>query len=42
MRAILSANVVQNANVRMVQARDGLGFALEALAQNWIVGKMRG
>jgi len=33
---------MQDANVRMVQAGDGLGLALKALLQSCIVGKMRG
>ena len=38
---ILLADVVQGADVRVVQAGDGLGFPLEALAEIGIVGDMR-
>ncbi len=34
-------NVVQRADVRVVQGRDGLGFPLEPLAEIGIVGDMR-
>ena len=35
------AYVVQHADVRMIQARDGLCFALEPLLANWIRGELR-
>ena len=38
----LAADVVEGANVRMVQAGDRLGFALEPLLQIGISGDMRG
>jgi len=40
--AVLMADVVERTDVRMAQAGDGLGFALEALAGLWAEGKMRG
>ena len=36
------ADVVERADMRMVQARNGLRFALETFAQLRIVGKMSG
>src|ERR1700680_645096 len=36
------ANVVEGADVRMIQAGNCFGFALEALAQFSTIGKMRG
>jgi hypothetical protein len=36
------SNIMQDANVRMIQAGDGLRFLLEALAQCGIIGKVRG
>jgi hypothetical protein len=36
------ADVVEHANVRMIQTGDRSGFALEALPQLRIVGKLRG
>src|SRR4029077_2282627 len=39
--AILVADVVQRADVRMIQARNNFGFALEALTACRIVSKMR-
>jgi hypothetical protein len=36
------ANIIERANMRMIQAGDGFGFLVEALLQNWIAGKMRG
>ena len=36
------SNIMQDANVRMIQAGDGLRFLLEALAQCRIIGKVRG
>src|SRR5882762_7597695 len=38
--AILAAHVVQHANVRMIQARNGLGLAFESLLSNWITRKL--
>ena len=40
--AVLTADVVQRADVRMIQAGDGFGLALEALTACHIVGEMRG
>src|SRR5262249_43414778 len=34
-------DVIQHADVRMIQARNGLGFAFEALLTNRIGGQMR-
>jgi hypothetical protein len=34
------SDIMQDANVRMIQAGDGLRFLLEALAQCRIIGKM--
>jgi len=34
------SDVMQDANVRMIQAGDGPRFLLEALAQSHIIGKM--
>jgi hypothetical protein len=34
--AVLTTHVVQHTNVRMIQRRDGFGFALESLLANWI------
>ena len=39
---VLMANVVQRADVRMAQAGDGLGFAVETFAQLRIAGEMLG
>src|ERR1700686_2229976 len=36
------ADVVQRADMRMIQAGYGLGFLIEALPQSWVGGKMRG
>jgi hypothetical protein len=36
------AYVVEHADVGMIEARDGLGFALEALFANGIRGELRG
>jgi len=41
LRTVLSSNIVQHANVRVVQAGDCLGLALKTLPQNWIFGEMR-
>jgi hypothetical protein len=38
---VLMADIVKRANVRIIQARDGFRFLLEALPQNRITGKMR-
>ena len=38
---VLTSDVVQRADVRMVQAGDGLRFALEALLHFGVVGEMR-
>ena len=38
---VLLADVMERADVRMVQARDRLGFPLEPLAEIGIVGHMR-
>jgi hypothetical protein len=38
---ILTPNVMQHADVRMIQARDGFGFALEALLANRIRRELR-
>jgi hypothetical protein len=40
--AFVLSNVVQNADVRMRQLRDGASFTLEALTQFRITGKMFG
>ncbi len=40
--AVLVADVVERADVRMIQAGDGLCFALEALAQFGAIGEMSG
>ena len=40
--AVLVASVVERADVRMIQAGDGLCFALEALAQFGAVSEMSG
>src|SRR4029453_7022865 len=40
--SVLVSDVVQDADVGMVQAGDGPGFALEALAQVLIVGQVLG
>ena len=40
--SVLMAGVVERADVRMIQAGDGLCFALEALAQFGAARKMRG
>ena len=39
---VLVADVVEGADVRMIQAGDGASFALESLAQFGAVRKMRG
>jgi hypothetical protein len=39
--SILTANIMQNANVWMIQGRDGASFALEALLGLRIFRKMR-
>ena len=39
--AVLFADVVQRADVRVVQAGDGLRFALEALLHLGVVGEVR-
>ena len=41
-RAVLLANVVQGANMRMIQAGNCLGLLIEALAQSGIVRQVRG
>ncbi len=38
--AILTADVMQHTNVRMIQAGNGLSFAFEALLSNGIGGKL--
>ena len=40
--AVLVADIVERADVRMAQARNGLGFAVETLARLRIARKMRG
>jgi hypothetical protein len=35
-------DVVQYADVRMIEVGDGLGFALEPLSVYWVAGKRRG
>ena len=40
-RSILMADVVQHADVRMIQTGNGFGFALEALLANGIIRKLR-
>ena len=39
--AVLLADIVQHADVGMIQARDNFGFALEALAQSRVAREMR-
>ena len=39
---ILTANVIQHTNVWMIEAGDGLGFALEPLLANRISGELCG
>ncbi len=39
--SILASHVVQDANVRMIQRRDGTSFPLEALFGFWIFREMR-
>ncbi len=41
LHAFLLSNIVQHANVRMIQAGDGLGLALKTLSENGIFGEMR-
>src|SRR6266478_1902008 len=41
-RAVLLADVMERADVGMIQAGDGFRFALEALFANGIGGKLRG
>ena len=40
--AILMANIVQRANIRMIERRDGTGFAVEALLSFGTLRKMVG
>ena len=40
-QTVLTSHVIQHADVRMVQAGDVFGFALEALPQCRIIGQMR-
>src|SRR3989304_915072 len=38
---ILASDVIERADVRMVQARDGTGLALEAVTKSGVVGQVR-
>ncbi len=38
--AVLATNIVQHADVRMIQARDGFGFSFEPLPAYRISGKL--
>jgi hypothetical protein len=38
--AVLSSNVVQHANVRMIQAGDRLRLAFKTLPQSWVIRKL--
>src|SRR3989442_4314137 len=40
--AVLMTDIMQGANIRMIQAGNGLRFALEALLANRIRGELRG
>src|SRR5262249_7461421 len=40
--AVLMPDIVEDADVGMIQAGDGLGLALEALLASWIGGEMSG
>jgi hypothetical protein len=39
---VLRSDVVEMANVRVIQRRDGPGFAVKALFRHWIVGERLG
>ena len=40
--SVLMTDVMQHADVRMIQAGDGFRFAFESLFANWIRGQLRG
>jgi len=35
------ANVIEHTDMRVIQTGNRFGFALEALLENWIMGKLR-